>query len=209
MSREAALKETRQRVYARFMLDVDWEKQGGRPNHCASAPASRETREGPLGWELGESGMEQNPRNQRTRVVWWRVGDGEVVVGDSWRKAESVVTPWFFCIDGGCVLLKTMPVACHHHWGAHSLLNVLKNSMEEDSVPWGPFLLSCLLVTCGCGVWHLSIPHDFAEPHPNCPNCLMSLFPFQWPQAQRVDPVSIDWAHPAGRALPCLSSSSN
>ena len=58
--------------------------------------------------------------------------------------------PVVFSIDRGCMLPKTMPVGHHHHWGAHSLLNVLKDSMGASHCPSGSFLHSCLLVTCGC-----------------------------------------------------------
>lgn len=65
-------------------------------------------------------------------------------------------------------------------------LSVLMTSMDASHCPKA----SCLLVSCGPDKWHLSIPQNFAEPHPNCPNGLMVPLPFLWPQAQRGDPVA-------------------
>ena len=48
----------------------------GRPDHPTSAPGPRETREVPLGWELGGRGMSRRPVAGVERWSWWIHGEG-------------------------------------------------------------------------------------------------------------------------------------
>lgn len=45
-------------------------KSMGRPDHPTLDPAPRETREGPLGWELGESRILEKSVDWRAVIYW-------------------------------------------------------------------------------------------------------------------------------------------
>lgn len=108
----------------------------------------------------------------------------KVVLADSRKQVESAVTQSVFSTEGGGTLPKTMPVGRHQHWAVHVYWACWWTA-------WMQVTALQLLVTCGRDKWHLSIPQNFAEPHPDCPSCLMVPLPFLWPQAQRGDPVAL------------------